>query len=188
MKKAAYYSISYFLGLIFLMAGIEKFTGLPDIIGPHYLIAEMEKYHLKLFAQFISISELLVGAMLFTNRFRTLGSIMLLPILVCILVVTISLEWKGTPIIIAILLLMNTYLIYFDWQKLKAILSLSLANGIVKDWFYSVPLFSILIGIVYHEISPDTGKLLCRLGLLIIILLVIIDKLTSFYLGNLKKK
>ena len=97
--------LAFFLGLIFMMAGIEKLTGLPDIIGPDYLIEELGKYNLRFFGQFIAYSQLVIGFLLINNRFRLLGSIMLFPMLLNILVVTISLEWRGTPFVVAFLLL-----------------------------------------------------------------------------------
>ena len=116
-------SIAFFLGFIFITAGIEKHTGLADIIGPHNLIDELAKHNLKTLGQFIAYSQLFIGFMLIHNRFRTLGSIMLLPMLLNILVVTISLQWQGTPYIISFFLILNIILLLIDFHKIKFLFS-----------------------------------------------------------------
>lgn len=123
VKNQLQSSLSFLLGFIFVTAGIEKFTGLPDIIGPHYLIGELAKHNLKLFGQLIAFSQLFIGFLLLTNRFRTLGAIMLFPLLMNILVITISLKWSGTPFIVAFLLLLNIILLLLDFNKFKFLFS-----------------------------------------------------------------
>lgn len=45
-----------------------------------------------------------LGALLLSQRFATLGAVMLVPMLANILVITISLQWRGTPYVNAVLL------------------------------------------------------------------------------------
>lgn len=165
-------ALSFFLGLIFTMAGIEKLTGLPDIIGPHYLIEELAKHDLGLYGSFIAYAQLFVGFLLLTNRFRTLGAIMLLPILGNILVITISLNWQGTPYIVACLILLNLIILLLDYHKLKFILSETEAAELnqfkvirknkVRDLYYLLPLMIILTGTLFGW--SETGKLITRIG------------------------
>jgi hypothetical protein len=51
--------------------------------------------------------------MLVTTRYKLLGSIMMIPLIGNILMVTISLQWRGTPIVLAFLLLLDLILL---WQ------------------------------------------------------------------------
>jgi len=108
--------ISAFLGFTFWGAGMSKlYAGYQFIgwIGPRWLVERLAEYDLGLYAQFIAISQIVIGFMLLTTRFKLIGGIMLVPMLVNILMVSISQNWTGTPYILAVLLLMNTYLL---WQ------------------------------------------------------------------------
>lgn len=111
-----------FLGIIYLLSGLSKLVdGFPSIIGPTWLVDVLAPHELALFARFVAVSEAVVGAMLLTQRFATLGAVMLFPIQMCILVVTVSLGWQGTPYVNTFLLLLNTGLLLYDWPKLKFI-------------------------------------------------------------------
>ncbi|MEL6560248.1 MAG: hypothetical protein AAFQ94_18815 [Bacteroidota bacterium] len=165
-------ALSFFLGLIFTMAGIEKLTGLPDIIGPHYLIEELAKHDLGLYGSFIAYAQLIVGFLLLTNRFRTLGAMMLLPILGNILVITISLNWQGTPYIVAFLILLNLFILLLDYHKLKFIFSETDSTELnqlkvtrknkTRDLYYLLPLLIILTGSLFGW--SETGKLITKIG------------------------
>ena len=118
--------IRVFLGLIFFGAGMSKLYfehKFPGIIGPVWLEDELAPYGLGLYARFIAISQIIVGLLLLTQRFATLGAVLLFPVLLNILMVTISLDWKGTPYVNGLFLLLNTWLLLYDWPKLKFIFS-----------------------------------------------------------------
>lgn len=121
MKRIAVIGIRVFLGLIFFSAGLGKLThGLtPGLIGPIWLEERLAQYGLGLWAQFVAWSQLLIGALLLSQRFALLGAVMLVPMLVNILVVTISLQWRGTPYVNAVLLAMNLFLLWVDRERLK---------------------------------------------------------------------
>jgi hypothetical protein len=76
---------------------------------------------LALFARFIALAEVLAGSLLLTKRLATLGALLLLPIVTCILVIVVSLRWQGTPYVAVILLLLNLALLAYDASKLKYI-------------------------------------------------------------------
>ena len=121
MKRIAVIGIRVFLGLIFFSAGLGKLThGLtPGLIGPIWLDERLAQYGLSLWAQFVAWSQLLIGALLLSQRFALLGAVMLVPMLVNILVVTISLQWRGTPYVNAVLLAMNLFLLWVDRERLR---------------------------------------------------------------------
>lgn len=119
------HGVRAFLGVIFFSAGISKLIpGFPSIIGPVWLVDRLEPYGLALFGQFIALSEAAVGLLLLSRRLAILGAIMLVPMLTSILVVTISLQWRGTPYVNAFLLLLNLALLAYDYPRWRGILHL----------------------------------------------------------------
>lgn len=108
--------IAVFLGFTFWGAGMAKLFNEHQFIGwigPTWLVEEMAKYNLALYATFIAYSQIFIGFSLLTTRYKLLGSIMMIPMIVNILMVTISLEWQGTPFVLAFLLLLDLILL---WQ------------------------------------------------------------------------
>lgn len=116
LTQLAVLGISVFLGFTFWGAGMAKlfyehqFFGW---IGPVWLIEELEPFGLGFYGRFISLSQICIGYMLVTTRYKLLGSIMMIPLIGNILMVTISLDWRGTPVVLAFLLLLNLILL---WQ------------------------------------------------------------------------
>lgn len=82
-------------------------------IGPPWLVERLAEYELEIFAEFIAICQISIGFMLLTTRYKLVGSIMMIPMIANILMVTISQNWAGTPYVLAVLFSMNLYLI---WQ------------------------------------------------------------------------
>ena len=121
MLKFLVISTRVFLGLVFFSSGLAKLThGItPGLIGPVWLEERLAQYNLGLWAQFVAWSQVLIGALLLSQRFATLGAVMLVPMLANILVVTISLQWRGTPYVNAVLLAMNLFLLWADRERLK---------------------------------------------------------------------
>jgi uncharacterized membrane protein YphA (DoxX/SURF4 family) len=121
MQKFLVISTRVFLGLIFFSSGLGKLThGLtPGLIGPVWLEERLAQYGLGFWAQFVAWSQVLIGALLLSQRFATLGAVMLVPMLTNILVITISLQWRGTPYVNAVLLAMNLFLLWADRERLK---------------------------------------------------------------------
>ena len=113
-----------FLGILFLTAGLGKMVpGFPGLMGPPWLEEVLVKYDLALFARFIAYSQILIGWLLLSRRFATIGAIMLLPMLLNILVVTISQNWRGTPYVVSIFLVMNLWLLAADFHRLKFLIT-----------------------------------------------------------------
>lgn len=108
--------IPVFLGFTFWGAGMAKlfyehqFFGW---IGPVWLIEELEPYGLGFYGKFIALSQICIGYLLVTTRYKLLGSIMMIPLIGNILIVTISLDWTGTPFVLTFLLLLDLIIL---WQ------------------------------------------------------------------------
>ena len=119
-------AIRIFLGLIFFGAGMSKLYfehQFPGIIGPVWLEERLAEHGLGLYARFIAASQVLAGILLLTQRFATLGAVITFPLILNIFVVTVSLQWQGTPYVNAFFLLLNVWLLIYDYHKLKFIIT-----------------------------------------------------------------
>lgn len=129
MKNLFHNLISVFLGFTFWSAGMVKlFAGHLFIgwIGPPALVEQLSEYNLGLYAEFIALSQITIGFMLMTTRFKLLGAIMLIPMIANILMVTISQQWRGTPYVLAVLLVLTFVLLWRYREFFRPILNESL--------------------------------------------------------------
>lgn len=110
------FGISVFLGFTFWGAGMAKLFNEHQFfgwIGPVWLIEELEPYGLGFYARFIAFCQIIIGYLLVTTRYKLLGSIMMIPLIGNILIVTISLQWRGTPVVLGFLFLLDLIIL---WQ------------------------------------------------------------------------
>ncbi|WP_133274544.1 hypothetical protein [Hymenobacter radiodurans] len=113
-----------FLGATFFTSGMAKlYAGhhFPGWIGPVWLIEKLQAYQLGMYAAFIALSQVITGFLLLTRRFWLLGAIALMPMLLNILLITISQQWAGTPYVIGVLLLMNIALLLSEYRRLRVL-------------------------------------------------------------------
>ena len=132
MKNFFTQGISAFLGFTFWGAGMVKlYAGHKFIgwIGPPWLVEKLAEFDLGLYAEFIAIAQITIGFMLLTTRYKLLGGIMLVPMILNILMVTISQNWRGTPYVLAVLLLMNGYLLWQYRDYFKPLINESFAKA-----------------------------------------------------------
>lgn len=138
----------------------------------------MSKHGLGFYARFIAGSQVIAGLLLLTQRFATLGAILTFPILLNIFMVTVSLKWQGTPYVNAFFLLLNTWLLAYDYHKLKFILtdkprelkSISLKRiSLSADFLLIVAAIGILGSIPLSYINLTLAWILCGLMVLLII-------------------
>jgi uncharacterized membrane protein YphA (DoxX/SURF4 family) len=113
--------IRLFLGYIFFSSSLCKLSQgqFGQIIGPCNLETELAPYKLALFAIIIAISQLIIGILILSQRYALLGAIMTVPMNICIMAITLSQAWMGTPIIDAFLLFLNALLLLYDYPKLR---------------------------------------------------------------------
>lgn len=126
MKKLLPNLTSVFLGFTFWTAGMVKlYAGHQFIgwIGPPWLVERLAEFDLALYASFIAVCQITIGFMLLTTRFKLIGSIMMIPMILNILMVTISQHWRGTPYVLTVLLAMDLYLLWqyrdFFWPLIE---------------------------------------------------------------------
>lgn len=81
-------------------------------------------YQTGLYWQFIGWAQLLAGFLLMTQRFAKLGAVVNLPIILNVFVITISMEFGGTPVITGMMLAANLLLIWWHWGELRSLVNL----------------------------------------------------------------
>ncbi len=164
------------LGLVFFTAGMGKIWpghAFPGLIGPVWLIERLEAFQLGLYAGFIAWSQIIIGILLLTQRFARLGTVMLVPMLANIFMVTVSQQWGGTPYVLAVFLLMNLYLLLMDFEGLKWLLSdrvpddrAPIRRNSRKDSQLAFSILLILAGPLVAPVHLPTGIGCVVIGLL----------------------
>ncbi|AYQ31240.1 hypothetical protein [Runella sp. SP2] len=148
--------VRLFLGYLFTSSGLCKLTEghFGQLIGPPLLIQQLTPHGLRTFGFFIATSQVIVGALVMSQRYSLLGLIMLVPMNLGILMVTISQNWQGTPYVDAVFTLLNLTALLYEWQSLKFLLlpeqtSLSFppkTNVFFPEW--KIPTLGILFFVV----------------------------------------
>ena len=122
--------LRYLIGSAFVFASIVKIQGqrfTTDSGASHPINSAWHyfetMYSSGLYWNFIGWGQLIAGFLLMTHRWSTLGALAFFPIISNIFVVTISYEFGGTPVITFLMLLANIYLLLWDWNKLKILLT-----------------------------------------------------------------
>jgi len=110
-----------FLGYVFFSSGLCKLANghFGQLIGPPFLIAELEQHRLGGFAIFLAFSQVMTGALVMSQRWSLLGLVMLVPMNVSILAATISMQWQGTPFVNGFLLIINLLALLYEWKTLR---------------------------------------------------------------------
>ncbi|MGD1960848.1 MAG: hypothetical protein ACFB2Y_18460 [Fulvivirga sp.] len=148
-----------FLGFTFFTSGMAKlyvdhaFIG---FIGPVWLEDELSKFDLGMYARFIGYAQVVIGYLLLTIRYSTLGAIMLVPLAGNIFMVTVSMSWTGTPYVLAVLLVMNALVLWTDRKRLLPIVGAD-SNVVLREqtlkgvlvWLVSLILIMLSISISY---------------------------------------
>lgn len=119
MKKKILFGISLLFGLMFINAGLNKFFNympVPDDL-PENMVSIMTAYMtIGWLMPLIAVAEIMGGVLFMTNRYRSLGAIIILPVMVGILLTHIINEPSGLPMAI-ILLAINLWIIIENREK-----------------------------------------------------------------------
>ncbi|MEC7756108.1 MAG: hypothetical protein VYB44_18895 [Bacteroidota bacterium] len=169
--------VRFFLGLTFFSSGMAKLYfehSFPGFIGPVWLEDELSTYGLGRYARFIGASQVTIGLLLLTQRFATLGAIMCLPMISNIFMVTVSLGWQGTPYVNAFLIILNLWLLIYDYPKLRFIFAerhmatreISTRRSNPKaDLIWAIGILTVLASIPLSYIHLEIAWGLCALAL-----------------------
>ena len=121
----------YLIGVAFVFACIIKIKGKRFTtyshedapIGSTMHFFEV-LYQTGLYWQFIGWAQLLAGFLLMTQRYAKLGALVNFPILLNVFVITISMDFGGTPVITGLMLAANVMLLIWHWGELKSLINL----------------------------------------------------------------
>jgi uncharacterized membrane protein YphA (DoxX/SURF4 family) len=107
-------------------------SGLKKLLGERFTILGVDNpvgfffealYQSGWYWNFLGFMQLLVAILLLIPKTTFLAALMYLPIIINILVIVISMHFRGTPIIAGLMLLANIYLLFWDYKKVKQIVS-----------------------------------------------------------------
>lgn len=114
------------LFLAFLPSGLKKLLGerftLLGVDNPVGFFFEA-LYRTGFYWNFLGLIQLMAGILLLIPKTSFFGAILYFPIIINIFIIVTSMHFTGTPYIAGLMLLANVYLLFWDYKKLKAIVS-----------------------------------------------------------------
>lgn len=120
----------YLIGAAFVFASVVKiqgrrFTTIDGINEPINSAWHMFEtlYQSGLWWKVMGLGQLIAGLLLMTQRYAKLGALMFLPIVANVFVITLSYDFRGTPIITGLMLIANILLVLWDWDELKVLVN-----------------------------------------------------------------
>lgn len=121
------WSVRALLFLAFLPSGLikvlgERFTTLGTDTTIGFFFEGL--YKSGFYWIFLGFMQLLAGILLLIPRTTFLALVIYFPIIVNIFVIVTSMGFKGTPVVAGLMLLANIYLFFWDYKKLKQIVSI----------------------------------------------------------------
>lgn len=114
------------LSIAFIPSGLKK------LLGERFTILGLDSpvgfffealYRTGFYWNFLGFMQLLVAVLILIPRTTTFAALLYLPIIINIFVIVVAMEFKGTPIIAGLMLLANLYLLFWDYKKIKRIVS-----------------------------------------------------------------
>jgi hypothetical protein len=110
----------------FLPTGIVKFLGRPfTIMDPRTPVGLFfhALHQAGAYWRFIGAAQIVAAVLLLIPSLAHLGAMMFFPILVNIVVITVSMEFKGTPVVTVLMLVANLLLLAWDWHRWRSLLT-----------------------------------------------------------------
>jgi hypothetical protein len=106
-----------------------------------------------LYWQFIGWSQIITGILLMTQRFAKLGALIFFGLILNIFIITISYDFRGTPLITGLMLLAATYLLLWDIRTFLPLLTNKELNAatplpIIEHRYWAMLGIMVVISIV----------------------------------------
>jgi uncharacterized membrane protein YphA (DoxX/SURF4 family) len=131
-------SIPFFLRFtlmtrILLAAGFIP-TGMVKVLGRRFTVISPDDpigaffeamYQTGLFWNFIGAVQVIAGLLLLIPRLAHIGAAMFVPVIMNIFVITIALDFRGTPLVVGLMLLAVIYLCAWDYDRFRGLLTTS---------------------------------------------------------------
>lgn len=123
--------VRYLIGGAFVYSGMgkamgERFIAVGSLqIPPTGMTIDVffeALYRTGLWWHFLGWGQMLAGFLLVTQRWSTLGAVIFMPICLNIFLITLSMDFHGTPLITGLLVLANLGLLIWDYAKLSPLL------------------------------------------------------------------
>ena len=115
------------LAIAFLPSGYTKLAGnrftLLPVENPIGFFFEA-LYQTGWYWNFLGFMQLLVAILILIPRTSFFAALLYLPIIINIFFIVTSMNFTGTPIVTGLMLLANIYLLFWDLDKLKTIISI----------------------------------------------------------------
>jgi hypothetical protein len=137
-------------GLVKLLG--QRFTSIPssDPIGALFEAL----YQAGAYWQFIGASQVVAGLLLLVPAGATLGALLFVPIITNIFVITVALDFHGTPFVTGPMLLATLGLLAWDWHRIRGLFTTTpasipqptsprLANA--EAWVYRIGALCLLL-------------------------------------------
>ena len=112
----------------FIPTGMVKFLGKRfTLISPENPIGAFFEalYQTGMYWQFIGLCQIVAGILLLIPRAHHLGALLFVPIMTNIFVITVSLGFKGTWVVTALMLLAVLYLCFWDYDRFRPLFTRS---------------------------------------------------------------
>jgi uncharacterized membrane protein YphA (DoxX/SURF4 family) len=109
MKKIIRFIVSLLAGLMFINAGLNKlfhYIPVPEDLPDRLIAMNAAMADIGWLLPLVGVAEITGGILFISNRFRALGAIILLPVMVGILIIHITAAPSGLPIAVAIMLIL----------------------------------------------------------------------------------
>ena len=107
-------------------------SGLKKLLGERFTLLGLENpvgfffealYRTGFYWNFLGLMQLFVGILLLIPKTSLFGALIYLPIIINIFIIVVSMHFTGTPYIAGLMLVANLYLLFWDYKKLKHIVS-----------------------------------------------------------------
>ncbi|WP_298760995.1 hypothetical protein [uncultured Psychroserpens sp.] len=115
------------LFLAFLPSGLKK------VLGQRFTLLEIDTpvgfffealYKSGFYWNFLGFMQLTAGLLLLIPKTSFFGALLYLPIIINIFIIVTAMHFTGTPFIAGLMLLANVYLLFWDYNKLKRLVSI----------------------------------------------------------------
>ena len=84
--------------------------------------------------RFLGLSQVVAGFLLLLPETAFYGAMLFLPILVNVVVITVAIDFRGTPVISVPMLLANLWLVAWDWPRWRALLITESSRPVMHGW------------------------------------------------------
>ena len=107
-------------------------SGLKKLLGERFTILGVDTpvgfffealYRTGFYWNFLGLVQLIAGILLLIPKTSFFGALLYFPIIINIFIIVTSMGFTGTPYVVGLMLLANLYLIFWDYKKLKQIVS-----------------------------------------------------------------